>query len=572
MNVKQLLPIAGWLSTYRTANLSGDLTAGLITAIMLIPQGMAYALLAGLPPQAGLYASVAPLVLYAVFGSSRTLSVGPVAIVSLLTATALGGVVQSGTADYVAAALVLALEVGLISLLMAGLRVGVLVNFISHPVISGFTSAAAILIGLSNLKDVLGISVPRSHSVVDLVTALVPRLPETNPATAAIGVGGILMLFFLRGPVRRLPLRPAVAQMLARVGPFLLVALTTALVAIFDLSNSAGVKTVGYVPSGIPELTLPAINAELMMALLPSALMIAAIGFLESVSVAKALAAKRREKIDANRELVGLGAANVAAALTGGYPVTGGFGRSNVNFDAGAATQLSAIFTAVLVVIALIFLPPLFQPLPLATLGAIIIVSVSGLIDIGMVRKAWLYNRADAIALLVTFAGVLLRDVETGILIGLATSVAQYLWRTSKPHFAIVGRVGKTEHFRNIKRHQVETYPQILAIRVDESLYFANTRFLEDTILSTVADRRDVRHVVLICSAVNFIDLSALESLETLIHELRDAGVTLHLAEVKGPVMDQLMTSDLIDRLAPGQVFLSTHSAMETLRKDSSSS
>jgi SulP family sulfate permease len=293
--------------------------------------------------------------------------------------------------------------------------------------------------------------------------------------------------------------------------------------------------------------------------------LIALIGFLESVAVARALGAKRRETVEANNELVGLGAANIAAAFTGGIPVTGGFGRSNVNFDAGAATQLSAIVTAGLVAISVLLLPPLFGPLPPAALASIIIVSVLGLVDPGAFLRAWRYNRTDALALVATFAGVLFLNVETGILIGFGVSLGLLMWRTSRPHFAIVGRVGATEHFRNVNRHAVRTDPQTLLIRIDESLFFANARFLETTILAEVAARPELRHVVLICSAVNAIDSSALESLEALIHELKDAGVTFHLAEVKGPVMDRLQRTDLLENMAPGQVFLSTHAAAAAL-------
>lgn len=571
MKAAKILPILGWLATYRRADLAGDLMAGTITAIMIVPQAMAYALLAGMPPQAGLYASIAPLIAYACFGTSRTLSVGPVAIISLLTAASLAPVAQSGTDAYQAAALVLALEVGLISIGLAIVRAGHLVNFISHPVISGFTSAAAIVIGFSNMKDILGISVPRSESIVDLLISLGSGLGDTNLITFAIGAGSIVFLLVLRGPLakraKRLQTWRMPAQTLVRAGPLLLVAFSTLAVFVFNLDTTAGVKVVGHIPTGLPPLTLPGFDETLWIDLAPSAAMIALIGFLESVAVATALGAKRREKVVANNELLGLGAANLAASFTGAYPVTGGFGRSNVNFDAGAVTQLSAIFTAILVGITVIFLPPLFQPLPPAALASIIVVSVLQLIDFKAFVRAWNYNRADAVALLVTFAGVLMLSVETGILIGLGVSLGLLMWRTAKPHYAVVGRVGSSEHFRNVKRHQVHTDPHILALRIDESLFFANARFLETTILNEVAERPQLQHVVLICSAVNAIDSSALESLETLVSELKDADVLFHLAEVKGPVMDRLHRTDFLEHMAPGQVFLSTHDAMLALER-----
>lgn len=571
MKAAQILPILGWLANYRRADLAGDMMAGTITAIMIVPQAMAYALLAGMPPQAGLYASIAPLIAYACFGTSRTLSVGPVAIISLLTAASLAPVAQSGTDAYQAAALVLALEVGLISIGLAIVRAGHLVNFISHPVISGFTSAAAIVIGFSNMKDILGISVPRSESIVDLLISLGGGMGDTNLITFAIGAGGIAFLLVLRGPLTRRAKRLQTWRMpaltLLRAGPLLLVAFSTLAVFVFNLDTTAGVKVVGHIPTGLPPLTVPGFDQAMWIDLAPSAAMIALIGFLESVAVATALGAKRREKVVANNELLGLGAANLAASFTGAYPVTGGFGRSNVNFDAGAVTQLSAIFTAILVAITVIFLPPLFRPLPPAALASIIVVSVLQLIDAKAFIRAWHYNRADAVALLMTFVGVLLLSVETGILIGLGVSLGLLMWRTAKPHYAVVGRVGASEHFRNVKRHQVHTDPQVLALRIDESLFFANARFLENTILNEVAERPQLHHVVLICSAVNAIDSSALESLETLVSELKDADVLFHLAEVKGPVMDRLHRTDFLEHMAPGQVFLSTHDAMQALEQ-----
>ncbi|NQV79581.1 MAG: STAS domain-containing protein, partial [Alphaproteobacteria bacterium] len=270
-------------------------------------------------------------------------------------------------------------------------------------------------------------------------------------------------------------------------------------------------------------------------------------------------------KIDANQELLALGAANIAASVTGGYPVAGGFGRSGVNFAAGANTPLASIITAVLMALTLLFLTPLFYYLPRTALAAIIIVAVLNLIDIRTFRDAWRYNKADAVSLAATFVSVLVAGVEAGIVFGLAVSLALYLWRTSRPHIAVVGRVGETEHFRNVLRHSVKTVPGVLAIRVDESLYFANASYLEDHLLSAVADDKTIEHVVLICSAVNFIDASALDTLENMIVELRDAGVTLHLAEVKGPVTDKLQRTAFLEHLKPGSLYLSTHDALRAL-------
>jgi SulP family sulfate permease len=566
---KRVVPMADWLPRYAKADLPGDLIAGGIVAVMLVPQAMAYAMLAGLPPQVGLYASILPLVAYSALGSSRALAVGPVAIASLMTASALGAVVEAGTVNYVAVALILAALSGFILLAMGIARLGVLVNFLSHPVISGFTSAAALVIGLSQLKHLLGIDVPRGGMFAETLAAIAGRLGDTNLTAAGIGLGTIALLLFMRGPFGRVlacaGMAPAIVTPVTKTGPLAAVVLTTVTVWAFGLDQAAGVAIVGRIPAGLPPIGVPSFDAALWADLLPAAMLISIVGFLESVSVAKALASKRRQKIDANQELVALGTSNLAAAVSGGYPVTGGFSRSVVNFTAGANTPLAALITAALIAVTVVALTPLFHYLPRATLAAVILVAITNLIDWRTLRDAWTYNKADAASLAATFLSVLIAGVEAGIVFGLAVSLALYLWRTSRPHIAVVGRVGDTEHFRNIHRHTVRTTPGVLALRIDESLYFANASYLEDYLLRAIADDKSVDHVVLICSAVNFIDASALETLESVTAQLRDAGVTLHLAEVKGPVADKLHRTALLDHLKPGKMFLSTHDAMQTL-------
>lgn len=570
MQHSKIIPMIGWLAGYRRADLPGDAIAGTITAIMLVPQSMAYALLAGLPPHVGLYASIAPLVFYALFGSSRVLAVGPVALISLLVANTVGVVEQQGIAAH-QAALMLALLVGAFNVILGVMRAGFLVNFLSHPVISGFTSAAALVIGFSQLKHLLGIDIPRTNDILETASHAIRQSGQINTAAFMIGVGGIIFLMIARGPLsaalQRLGLKKMVSDIIAKAAPLILVLVSTLTVWMMGLDQTASVATVGVIPAGLPPLTLPVADLAVWRSLFPSALLISLVGFLESVSIAKALASKRRQKIDANQELLGLGAANIGAALTGGYPVTGGFSRSSVNFEAGANTPLASIITAGLVALTLLFLTSYFHFLPQAALAAIIVVAVSGLIDLHILKTAWAYNKADAASLIVTFFAVLMFNVEIGIVTGLIASLVLFLWRTATPHYAIVGRVAGTEHFRNIRRHKVEINPEILAIRIDESLYFANARFLETTLLNKVAENTALRHIILICSAVNVVDTSALESLETLIDELRDAHVTLHLAEVKGPVMDKFRRTDLLERLKPGHVFLSTHDAVLTLER-----
>lgn len=560
------LPAVSWLRGYERSSLSGDLFAALIVTLMLIPQSLAYAMLAGLPPQIGLYASIAPLIAYAAFGSSRTLSVGPVAVVSLMTAAAAGKIAGSGSISYVEAALVLALLSGGVLLTMAVLRLGFLATFLSHPVISGFIAAAAVLIAASQLKHLLGVNV-EGDTLVQLSPALIEAAPRANLPTLAIGLAATVFLFWARRGLKPLLVRfnvqERVADIMAKAGPVVAIVVTTAIVALTDL-QAQGVHVVGSVPAGLPPLSLPRFDSTAWAQLLPAAALISLIGFVESISVAQTLAARRRQRIDANQELVGLGAANVAAAFTSGYPVTGGFARSIVNFDAGARTQLAGVFTAAGIALVAVLFTPLFQDLPQAALAATIIVAVLSLIDFETIRHTWRYSRSDFSAMAATIVVVLVVGVEAGILAGVALSIALYLWRTSRPHIAIVGQVPGTEHFRNVERHSVITSPAVLSVRVDESLYFADARYLEDWLYDEVARRPDIRHVVLVCAAINYIDASALDSLEVILDRLKQAGVTLHLSEVKGPVLDRLKRSDFLQHLT-GSVFLSQHEAMSTL-------
>jgi SulP family sulfate permease len=566
----RFVPILDWGRAYSRRDLPGDIMAGSITAIMLVPQAMAYAMLAGLPPEVGLYASIAPPILYGIFGSSRALAVGPVAIASLMTATALSALSPPGSEAYIANALVLSLLIGLMLLCLGIARAGFLVNFLSHPVIAGFTSAASILIVISQLKHLLGIDIPRGESVATLVN-LVRGLGNTNLVTLAISACSLAILLAMRAPLtallQRFRLSPFMVQLLTRSSPLLVVILSVVATSLWRLNETAGVAIVGAIPSGLPSFTGPSLDLGIWQALLPSAALIAFVSYLESVSVAKALAAKKRQKVDADQELIGLGAANLAAAFTGASPVAGGFARSMVNFAAGANTPLASILTAVLLAISVLFFTPFFHYLPQAVLAATIVVAVVALIDGASFVRTWRYNKADFAAQAGTFMVVLGIGVEAGIITGILLSLALYLWRSSRPHFAIVGQVDNSEHYRNVKRHHVRTDPAILLFRIDENLYFPNAGYLEEHLRAEVAANPEVRHVVLICSSVSLIDASALETLTELRDTLRAADVTLHLAEVKGPVMDRLQSTEFTRDLAPGQIFLSTHDAVRTLRE-----
>ena len=560
------LPILAWGREYDRSTLTSDLVAAVIVTIMLIPQSLAYALLAGLPPQVGLYASIAPLVAYAIFGTSRTLAVGPVAVISLMTATAASQVAAQGSAEYVAAALILALMSGLILTLMGILRLGFLANLLSHPVVSGFITASGLLIALSQLKHILGIRAS-GETLPEMLRTLFESIGSLNLPTLTIGILSLLFLFWVRKGLKpllgRLGLRPRTADLAAKAGP--VVAVVAAILAVVSLNlDQRGVAIVGIIPTGLPPLTVPMLDPELWRSLLVPAILISVIGFVESVSVAQTLAAKRRQRIDPDQELIGLGASNLGAAFTGGYPVTGGFARSVVNFDAGAETPAAGAFTAIGIAAAALFLTPLLFFLPIAVLAATIIVAVLSLVHFDNIVEIWRYSKSDFAAMAGTVLVTLLMGVEAGVITGVAVTLALYLWRASRPHAAIVGLVPGTQHFRNVLRHKVETASNLLTLRVDEGLTFINARWLEERVLELIAANPALEHFVLMCSAVNEIDASALQSLEAINHRLGDGGVRFHLSEVKGPVMDRLDRSDLLKQLN-GRVFLSQYDAYREL-------
>lgn len=562
----QYLPILEWGRTYNGSVLTNDLVAAIIVTIMLIPQSLAYALLAGLPPVVGLYASILPLVAYAIFGTSRTLAVGPVAVVSLMTASAAGAVAAQGTELYLEAAITLAALSGVMLAVLGFLRMGFLANLLSHPVISGFITASGILIATSQLKHILGVSAG-GDNWPEMLGGLAAAIDTINPWTLAIGIPATLFLFWVRKGLKpslvRLGLTPRAADIAAKAGPVIAVVATILAAIGFDLEDR-GVDLVGAIPQGLPPFALPSTDLGLIGQLWVPALLISIIGFVESVSVAQTLAAKRRQRIAPNQELIGLGASNIASAFSGGYPVTGGFARSVVNFDAGAETPAAGAYTAVGIALAGLFLTPLLYSLPIATLAATIIVAVLSLVDLKTPGQLWNYSKADFAAHMATIAITLLAGVELGVIAGVGVGLLLYLWRASRPHAAIVGRVPETEHFRNVDRHQVFTVPHVLSIRIDESLTYLNARWLEEYVLEEIADRPDVRHVILMCSAVNEIDASGLESLEAINHRMIDAGIGLHLSEVKGPVMDRLKRTHFVDELN-GQVFLSQNRAFREL-------
>ncbi|RJG19212.1 SulP family inorganic anion transporter [Massilia cavernae] len=536
-----------WLRRYRRAMLAGDISAGLVVAMMMIPQGMAYALVAGLPPVVGIYASILPPLLYALFGSSMTQSVGPMAIISLMTAAALAPLAAPGSGLYLVLAGQLALMSGAVLLVCGLLRIGFLANFFSRPVMSGFTIGSAILIALGQVKALLG-----------------GDLEHVHMPSAVLGVGALALLLFARNTLapllRRIGLRATAADIGVRLAPMFVVLGATVLSVAIDL-QAQGVATTGAVPAGLPGLNLATSSAH-WRALVQPALLIGFMTFLISMSAAQALALKRQEKLNSNFELLGLGAANIGSALSGGFAVTGSISRSAVNFAAGANTPLASVITAVLLALALVAPTGWLALLPLPALAATIIVAVLGMLELSTLKTAWRYDRGDALALLATAAGVLAMGVEAGVIIGVVLSMGTLIWRASRPHIAVLGRIAGTEHFRNIDRYPAETRPDILMLRIDANLFFGNVEAVKQRVEEGLRSHPEARHLVLVMTAVSSIDTSALFALAELNQSLRQHGIGLHLAEVKGPVMDRLKTSDLPAALN-GKIFLSAAMAWD---------
>ena len=558
--LSKFLPIFDWGRTYNQLTFTNDLVAAVIVTVMLIPQSLAYALLAGLPPEMGLYASILPIVLYAIFGTSRVLAVGPVAVVSLLTAAAVGKIAIPGTPEYIAAAITLAFMSGIILLGLGLFRLGFLANFLSHPVITGFVTASGIIIAASQMKHIFGVNAD-GHNILEIATSLRESIIELNWITLLIGSLTTVFLLWVRKGflplLLKLGLNQRASDIFAKAGPIIAIVATTLIAWSFSLTER-GVKVVGEVPQGLPPISLPSFSMDIWTSLIGSAILMSLIGFIESISIARTLAATKRQRIDPDQELIGLGAANVGASFTSGFPVTGGFSRSVVNYDAGAETPAAGAFTAIGLGVASIFLTTLIFYLPKATLAATIIVAVLALVDFSILKKTWIYSKADFAAVAATMSVTLIMGVELGVIAGVLISILSHVYKSSRPHIAIVGQVPGTEHYRNVLRHDVLVNPQVLTIRVDESLYFANTRFLEDRIYSEVAKQSEIKHVILMCSAVNAIDMSALESLELINERLKLGGIKFHLSEVKGPVMDKLEGTSLLTHLS-GDIFLSQH-------------
>lgn len=557
-----------WLKHYNRNKFVADVIAAIIVVVMLVPQALAYALLAGLPAETGFYAAIFGLSAYGLLGSSNSLSVAPVAVLSLMTAAALANLELSDESELLAAAMTLALLSGLFLLALGFLRLGFMANFISYPVISAFINSAAFIIALSQVQTMLGID-SDGHNLQELLIGIVNGLDQINWFTTAMGVSSLAFIVFckrgLKNSLLQFGVNKRIATSMARSGPLLVVIAAAATTMSFDLDQS-GVQVLGTLPQGVPSVSIPPLSTSLISSLWLSALMISIIGFVESISVAQSLAARRRERIELDQELVALGTANVSSAFGGGFPITGGFARSVVNHDAGAATPAAGLITAALLLIITWFFTPLLYWIPKVCLAAIILAAVFSLVEFKTLRKAWDYSKADFVAVAITFILTLSVGIEVGIAAGVIISLLIHLYKTSQPHVAIVGRVAGTEHFRNVDRHDVETFENLLSIRIDESLYFANTHYLEELIFNLVSQRNNLEHVILLCNAVNKIDLSALQTLEKLNETLTDLGIKLHLSEVKGPIMDKLKETDFFNAIS-GSCYLSHNQAVEELKR-----
>lgn len=552
-----------WARNYQLSWLADDLRIAVFATLILIPQALAYAALAGLPPYYGLYASILPLLVYAFLGSSPILSVGPVAITSLMTASALLPLGLSGQ-DYIHAAAILTLLSAFILLAFYCLRLGTIAYFLSQPVVSGFISGAAIIIIISQIPALLGISLKPSAPLLSLFE-LSQKLSHADQQTAMIGLGSLCLLIackqYLGIALQRLGLKPSSADLLSRSAPMLIVLLA----GLISVYGQLSIAAIGDIPKGLPLIQLPQANFTIVPNLLLPALFIALIGFVQSIAIARVAAAKRQEKVKPNRELLGLGFANMAASFSGSMPVSGSFTRTAITMQGGSNSPVANLLCLVLVLLVLLWGVDLLAQLPLAVLAATIIVAVSNLIDLASFKKAWRYNKHDAFALLATFISVLTFNVEIGIITGISLSLFSVIWRASYPHIAVIGRVAGSQYYRNILNYQAETHPKILMLRIDENLFFANAQIIEDRIQQELAQQTQVEHIALVMYSVSHIDSTALDMLEKLNGQLQQQGRFLHLCDVKNTVLSSLKQSSLLNNLS-GEVFLTASEADLALR------
>ena len=557
--LKRLFPILEWLPNYKMSYLSGDITAGITVGIMLIPQGMAYAMIAGLPPVFGLYAALIPQIIYALMGTSRQLAVGPVAMDSLLVASALGALALSGIEEYISMALFLALFMGTIQFILGLFRMGFLVNYLSKPVISGFTSAAAIIIGLSQLKHLLGTEIASTSHIHELIQDTIRSLENISLTTLSIGVIAIALIIVLKKIHKQIP------------GGLIAVFLGIAAVYLFNL-EATNVKIVGSIPQGLPNLSVPNFDWSRVSDLFPIAMTLALIAFMEAISVAKAVEERHDTyEVNANQELIALGSSNIIGSFFNSYPTTGGFSRTAVNDQAGANTGLASIFSAGIVGLTLLFLTPLFYYLPNAILAAVVMVAVFGLIDLKYPKELFIYRKDEFYLLIFTFIITLFIGIKEGILLGVLVSLLLLVYRTSKPHIAVLGKIAGTDYFRNIHRfkNEAEIDDDLLILRFDAQIYFGNKDYFKQAILKEIkAKGPGLKWLILNAEAINYIDSSASYMLKQFIEELKENGVTFIFAGATGPTRDILFKSRLVDIIGENNLYVSTLEAYKSIKTD----
>lgn len=559
--MNRIFPILEWLPNYNKSQFKGDLSAGLTVGVMLIPQGMAYAMLAGLPPIYGLYASIFPIIIYSIFGTIRQLAVGPVAMDSLLVAAGVGALATTGSEEYITLAILLAFIVGCMLLVMGIFRLGFLVNFLSRPVISGFTSAAALIIASSQLKHLFGLNLGRSTYLHQTLIALFKNIGDTNFYTLAIGAAGIVIIKLIK------KYKPAIPSQLV------VVVLGVLVVWSFKLHDK-GVSIVKEVPQGLPAFGVPNINKSDIVELLPIAITIALIAFMEAISVGKAIQARHKNfEINPNKELIALGLANIVGSFFKSFNVTGGFSRSAVNDQAGAKTGIAGVISASLIVLTLLFLTPLFYYLPKAVLASIIIVAVLGLINVRMVKYLWLTDKADLGMLVATFLGTLFLGMQWGVLVGVGLSLLILLIKTARPHYAILGKIPNEPHYKNIMRFpELETSDDTLIIRFDAGLYFANISYFKAIVKKEIIKKGEkLKAFFLNADSINNIDTTAIHALEEILEECRSRGIEFYIIAVKGPVRDALKKSSLMDKIGRNYFFLKTDHAVNAYRNTGNS-
>ena len=549
--MSRFFPITETLRNYDSGLFKGDLNAGVTVGIMLIPQGMAYAILAGLPPVYGLYASIVPLVIYALFGTSRQLAVGPVAMVSLLIVAGVGNFTEVGSAQFIQLAILTALGVGIVQFLMGVFRMGFLVNFLSHPVLSGFTSAAALIIGASQIKNLTGLELSSTKQVEQIIIETVQRFAEIEPITAAIGIGSIAAIVLIRKWKRTFP------------SALIVVVVGTLLTALFGL-NERGVAIVGDIPTGLPAFSLEFLNLSDVQILIPTILIISLVSYMESIAVAKAIANKHGYKVDANQELMALGAANIGGSLFQAFPTTGGFSRTAVNDQSGANTTIASIISAAIIALTVLFLTPLFYYLPSAVLAAIIMVAVAGLFDAAEIKYLWKTDRRDLSMLLVTFFATLALGIEEGIAVGVVLSLVLVIYSSTKPHSAELGQLGSTKNFRNINRYEeANREDEILIYRYDSSLYFANVEHFQDSLFSKIEQRGEkLELVILDASAIHSIDSTGVHVLSEVIKDLRQRRIAFFIAGAIGPVRDKLKKCGIQESMGEENFFFDVSGAV----------